>query len=289
MPAKLSSRLSLLDNSLSKDSSKHYNLCLEIGISGISFAIYHKHKNIFLGIENFEFGKAGSEAEIIPMMEELLQENKWLNLTFSQIFILINNNCSTLVPLALFNENEKKIYLGFNQAFSETDLVNFNVLKNNQAVLVYSLPEILSDFLDKKWPEAKKIHYSSCVVEALSAQFKNRTDNKTLFVNLRVDSFDIIYFSDAKLFFYNNFSFKTKEDFIYFLLATMEQLGLSPEETKLKLAGKITEESTNFHILKEYIRYQAFIEKNDSYNYSELINTEISRQFYVLMNVMQCA
>ena len=122
----------------------------------------------------------------------------------------------------------------------------------------------------------------------LSNQFKNRTDNKTLFLNVRDDSFDIIFFKEAKLFYYNNFKFKSKEDFIYFLLLTMEQLGLSPEETKIILAGKISEDSGIYKILHEYIRHQQFIEYNDSYKYSELLNEEVCRQQYVLMNVLQC-
>jgi len=288
MPTKLSSQFSLLDNSLSKDSSRHYYLCLEIGVSGLSFAIYHKQKNTFLGLESISFGKVGNEIEIIPLLEQNLREHEWLNLSFSQVIILINNTSNTLVPFALFNENETNLYLKFNQPVAENDFVSHDLLKNTQAANVFSTPEILSAFLENKWPEAKRIHYSSCVIEVLSNQFKNRTDNKTLFLNLRDDSFDIVFFKEAKLFYYNNFKFKSKEDFIYFLLLTMEQLGLSPEETKIILAGKIAEDSGIYKILHEYIRHQQFIESNDSYKYSELLNEEVCRQQYVLMNVLQC-
>jgi hypothetical protein len=288
MPNKLGSQISLLDNSLSKDFSRLYYLCLEIGVSGISFAIYHKQQNIFLGVESIAFNKVGNETEIIPLLEQTFEDNKWLNLSYSQVIILLNNSNSTLVPLALFNENEKKLYLEFNHPISENEFIKHDFLRNTQAANIYSTPEILSDFLKKKWADARIIHYSSCIIEALSNQFKNRIDNKTLFLNVRDESLDIIYFKDAKLFYFNNFKFKSKEDFIYFLLLTMEQLGLSPEETKVELAGKVGEDSNIYQILHEYIRHHQFIERNDSYNYSELLNEEICRQHYVLMNVLQC-
>ena len=288
MPSKLSPRLSLLDNSLSKDSSKQYYLCLEIGVSGLSFAIYSKQKNSFLGIESLEFEKVGSETEIIPLLEQLLLENEWLNLQFAQINILINNTSCTLVPSALFNEHEKKRYLEFNQIVLENDAIKHNFLSNTQAFNIYSVTETLADLLEKKWPEANVIHYTSCVIEALSNQFKNRAYNKTLYLNVRDESLDIVFFKDTKLFYYNNFKFKSKEDFIYFLLLAMEQIGLSPEETKVGLSGKIDEGSAIYQILHEYIRHHYFIERNDSYKYSEFLNEATCRRYYILMNQLQC-
>ena len=221
------------------------------------------------------------------MLEQLLIENEWLKLPYSRI--IINNTNSTLVPLALFNEAEKGLYAGFNQIVPETDTVSFDTLRNTQAVNVYSNSEILSAFIGEKWPEAKTIHYSSCVIESMGNQFKNISGNKTLFVNVREEVFDILYFKEAKLFYYNNFRFKSNEDFIYFLLLAMEQLGLSPEEAKLGMSGKIDEGSGIYQILHEYIRHHHFIERNDSYQYSELLNEATCRQYYVLLNVLQCA
>lgn len=288
MPSKLSPRLSLLDNSLSKDSAKQYYLCLEIGVSGLSFAIYSKAKNSFIGIVGFEFEKVGSETEIIPLLEQLLLENERLNLPFAQQSILINNASCTLVPSALFDEHEKKRYLEFNQTVTENDTIKHNFLRNSQAYNIYSVLDGLYDFLKKKWPEANIFHYTSCVIEALNNQFKNRADNKTLYVNVRDESLDIVFFKDTKLFYYNNFKFKSKEDFIYFLLLAMEQLGLSPEETKVGLTGKIDEGSAIYQILHEYIRHHFFIERNDSYKYSDLLNETTCRQYYILMNQLQC-
>jgi hypothetical protein len=288
MPSKISPRLRLLDNSLSKDSSKQYYLCLEIGVSGLSFAIYSKAKNSFLAIVSFEFEKVVSETEIILLLEQLTLENEWLKLQFTQVNILINNSICTLVPSALFNEQEKKRYLGFNQTVSKNDAIKHNFLSNTQAFNIYSLPETLADFLVKKWPEANVIHYTSCVIEALSNQFKNRADNKSLYVNVRDESLDIVFFKDAKLFYNNNFKFKSKEDFIYFLLLAMEQMGLSPEETKVGLTGKIDEGSAIYQILHEYIRHHYFIERNDAYKYSDLLNEATCRQYYILLNQLQC-
>jgi len=288
MPTQHNSNISFLDNSLVKEYSLFYSLCLEIGENGISFAIYHKQKNIFLGLENFIFEKTDSDTEIIPSLEQVLNKTEWLNLSFSKVIILINNTNNTLIPLALFNEDDIRHYLKFNQRVSENDAIDHDFLRNSQSVNVYSTPEIIESFFKKRWPEAKRIHYSSCVIEALSNQFKNLTDNKTLYINVRSGILDIVYFKDAKLYFYNSFLFKSKEDFAYFLLLTMEQLHLSPEDTKIEITGNITEETEIYQIMHDYIRHHSFIERNRSYNFSEKLNKEICGQFYVLLNALQC-
>lgn len=289
MPSQFVPHISLFDDLISsKENLRNCYLCVEIGVSGFSFIIYHKQKNSILGLENFSFGKASNESEVLPILEQLFSESEWLNKSFYQVVIVFNNPSSTLVPIALFNEKDKQLYLEFNQTISEIDSITHDLLRNTQAANVYAIPGILASFFDKKWPEAKKIHFSSCVIETLSNHFKNRTDDKTLYLNVGDESFDLVYFKESKLFFYNQFRYKSKEDFAYFLLLVMEQLKLSPEETKLELTGKISEDSENYNILHQYVRHHRFIERNDSYAYSDLLNEELCRQFFVLMNVLQC-
>jgi hypothetical protein len=288
MPAQISSHTSFLDSSFTKDHSRMYTLCLEIGISGISYCIYHKQKNTFLGLESIRFERIGNEAEIVPFFEQILKEANWLGETFQNVLVVVNNPNNSLVPLALFNENDKKLFLEFNQPIAENATILFDILRNTQSANVFSISEILLNYVENLWPGSKKIHYSSCVIESLSNHFKNRTNNKTIYLNVREESFDIVYFKDSKLFFYNHFRFKSKEDFIYFLLIVMEQLKLSPEETKVELTGKIVEGSEIFVILNEYIRNSSFIDKNESFQYSPVLTDQICQRNFVLLNVLQC-
>ena len=58
--------------------------------------------------------------------------------------------------------------------------------------------------------------------------------------------------------FYNIFEYETKEDFIYYILFTLEQLELSPEETNISIMGAINEQSELYEILYTYIRNISF-------------------------------
>ena len=62
----------------------------------------------------------------------------------------------------------------------------------------------------------------------------------------------MIFFKGSKLQFYNLFSYKTGEDFIYFLLAALEQLKLNPERAEVVLMGAIEK---NFQLYDLVFRY----------------------------------
>ena len=49
--------------------------------------------------------------------------------------------------------------------------------------------------------------------------------------------FEIIVIANKKLQLYNTFQFTSKEDFIYYVLFTAEQLKLNPEKFELLLLG----------------------------------------------------
>ena len=61
---------------------------------------------------------------------------------------------------------------------------------------------------------------------------------------------------------YNTFDYTTKEDFIYYLLFTAEQLGLNPEEFPLVLLGNVTKEDELFKIAYTYIRNVSIIKNS---------------------------
>ena len=93
---------------------------------------------------------------------------------------------------------------------------------------------------------------------------KNNSE-KQFYVNVTNNNFDIVVIENSKLLCYNTFSFKSKEDFIYYILFTSEQLQLNPEELLLYFIGDIEEESELYHITYQYIRNVSFIKIDNSF------------------------
>ena len=93
---------------------------------------------------------------------------------------------------------------------------------------------------------------------------KNNSE-KQFFVSVTDNNFDIVVVENSKLLFYNSFSFHTKEDFIYYILFTAEQLELNPEELLLFFIGDIEEASEIYHITYQYVRNIDFIKIDTSF------------------------
>ena len=86
-------------------------------------------------------------------------------------------------------------------------------------------------------------------------------------MNISQSLFDIVVLKDSKILFYNNFEYQTKEDFIYYILFTLEQLELSTDKTKVSLLGDINKQSELYKILYTYVRNISFFNsKNPIFN-----------------------
>ena len=76
----------------------------------------------------------------------------------------------------------------------------------------------------------------------------------TCYVHITDRQMEITVISQRKLVLYNIFDFGTKEDFIYYLLFTLEQLKFDTDIIKLKLFGRIEEGDYIYNICHEYVK-----------------------------------
>jgi phosphoribosylformylglycinamidine (FGAM) synthase-like enzyme len=105
-----------------------------------------------------------------------------------------------------------------------------------------------------------------------------------MFVNVDTKHFEIVIISDHKLLFYNSFKHKSKEDFIYYILFTAEQLKLNPEKFELMLFGNISKEHPYYKMAYKYVRNIALLENRSKYKFGAYFKEETKRSFYTLLN-----
>ena len=117
---------------------------------------------------------------------------------------------------------------------------------------------------------------------------KNLQFQKRIFVNVRNSYLDIIITEERKLLYYNSFNYRSKEDFIYYVIFVLEQLKLNPEEIDLILSGYIDKNSKIFDIIFNYVRNIRFQGLTDSFKYSYIFNDIPSHYYFNLLNVGLC-
>ncbi|MEX0362852.1 MAG: DUF3822 family protein, partial [Allomuricauda sp.] len=97
------------------------------------------------------------------------------------------------------------------------------------------------------------------------------TSQPVCYVHVAEKEMEIVVISDKKLLFYNHFEYKTKEDFLYFLLFSLEQLQIDLEQVQLKLFGLVEEGDAIFELCYSYIQsVSVFVPVDSNYPLDQL-------------------
>lgn len=187
--------------------------------------------------------------------------NKLLQSNFTSISVTHSNNLSTFVPSPFFNEDNLSKYLQYNLKVLKNDFITYDAIENAEMTNVYIPFGHLNNFLFDKFGSFEYKHSSSVLTETLLKETLTK-DKIHFFINVETGIFQIVVLKNKKMEFFNTFNFKTKEDFIYYVLFTAEQLRLNPEEFQLTFLGDIEKESELYEITYKYVKNINFFQPN---------------------------
>lgn len=245
-------------NRIAKD-YKRKHLSIQFSLDGFSFCTSNIDTKEIQNFGAYTFEQTIATPELLlSEIEKIVIENTIFSQDFEAITIIHQNSLSTLVPSLLFNENELKTYLDYNIKTLTTDFIVFDNLSHLEINNVYVPYVNINNFFFQQFGEFEYKHYTTILIDKLVLHTKDNNE-KTCYVYVSNNSLDIVVLEDSKLVFYNSFSFTSKEDFIYYILFTAEQLELNPEELQLKFIGEIEENSEIYKITYQYIRNVSFL------------------------------
>ena len=189
-----------------------------------------------------------------PIADSLNKNETTIRISTDGFSYVIDNERHTFVPSALFQESKKDKYLDFLGLTDNNSIVLTDFISEIDAYNVYSISKKDFAALKKPTENADYQHISTVLTEKLVKESSERTDIARVYLYVRNQSFEMTVLNGAKLLFNNNFRFKTKEDFLYFLLFSMEQLQLDAESTPVYFLGMIEEDSNVVELCSRYVR-----------------------------------
>lgn len=268
-------------NNIKKTSN--LKLSIQASLSGLSFCILNTEINTIDYLKVFNFERKLNPNEVLNNLEESFESEEALKSPFSDIMVIHKNELATIVPAALFNEDNLADYLKFNNKILSTDYITFDKIDLNDSFNVY-IPFInINNFLYDRFGEFTYKHFSTILIEQVLNAEKNAEKPK-MYVNVDNENFDIVVVENGSLKFYNSFEYKTKEDFIYYILFTSEQLKLNPETLELIFTGNIDSKDELYVIAYKYVRFVFFSKRLDNYKFSDLAQPENNHSQFVILN-----
>lgn len=256
------------------------HLSIQLCLDGFSFCIYNKIEDKIGVFAVYEFQNNNSPYKHLELVEQLFKQETLLQTKYESVSVTHYNNLITQVPQAFFNKNNLENYLQHTVKVLENDFIAYDEINNSEIVNVYIPFVNINNFLLDIYGTFIYKHASTILIEKLLSSYKN-LEGDFCFVNVSKNNFEIIVLKNKKLELYNSFSFTTKEDFIYYILFTAEQLNLNPEEFNLILLGDIEKESELYTILYQYIRNIKFYEPS---NFPSILNNISNHSYFTLLN-----
>lgn len=261
--------------------NKYFVLSIQVSLSGLSFCVLNTDSNTILFFKQLRFDKKFTPANTLDKLVHCFNTEEVLQQSFKSVKIIYENELSSLVPKPLFNKDYMADYLKFNSKILRTDYITYDAILANDSINVYVPYVNINNYIYDRFGAFEFKHFSTVLIESILTLEKHSSSTK-MYANVCESHFEIIVVENNKLKLYNTFEYSTKEDFIYYILFTAEQLQLNPEEFQLLLIGDINTEDDLYKIAFNYVRNTEIYVPEFNFSSNEKIKSDLLNNFVIL-------
>lgn len=261
--------INLIDEAFDPKKSNTYHLSILADENSFSFCVLDTDTNKYLVLNSQQ--TAFQEYETL----------KKLGNNFKSVTCAVAHNKFSIVPSALFDEENKESLLNFSCTAENEEKIHSDHLHTLEAKNIFTISKVLESAMRKCFINTHFMHHSTSFIEGLLIQNKN-AKKKTVFANFRSSYFEIAILDEGNLVFNNAFKYKTPDDIAYYILFVYEQLHLNPEEIELIVSGEIEKTAKEHSLLYNYIRHVKFASLPEEFTYSYKFNEIQSHNFFSL-------
>lgn len=268
-----------------------YTLCLMVGITDFQFCVTDKQKNECLYIEDYKLEGVRTINARLQIIQDifnahpLLRSYKWgsVKLTFkSQKFSLVPN--SYFIPevagdyLILASEVNTKIDDVFYYRHISTPSVN-----------IFTADKKVTEWVKTAYPSKNPqvIHQGSAFIEGIM-KYDDHSHEKSMYVLIDRGFFHAIVSQDNQLLFYNQFTLKSSDEFLKYILTAFKELDLDPKSNALHLWGMISNNSPHLATLKKYIRNVSFGSKPNFLKFPGEFQDVENHRYFDVYSIFLC-
>lgn len=263
-----------------------FKMSIQVRLNGFSFCIINCLTDEINWYKKVDLLTEQSPIALLKEIERAYAEESNLQKSFEEVVVLFSNNLFTIVPESYFEEEEASTYLKFNTKILKTDIVAHDVLMND-LVNVYIPYTNVNNYFFEKYGEFEYKHNVSVLLEAILAK-NSETNKPQVYLNDYSSYYDLVIVQNNKLLLANTFLYDTKEDFIYYLLFTAEQLQIDPSQFDLWLLGDITKDSENYHIAYKYVKNIDFLIPSFNFTSELELSETFHREAFSLLKSIKC-
>ncbi|MEO8774316.1 MAG: DUF3822 family protein [Gelidibacter sp.] len=258
-------------------------LSIQISLSGLSFCILNRSDLKVEFLKRIDFKNKLVPEAVLVELQGIIANEPLLSPPFESVLVIFQNELSNLVPEEYFEEQNAADFLKFSSKIIKTDFIAHDRIEANQSINVFVPYMNINNYLFEIYGEFEYKHASTILLEQILNKEEGSIDDK-MYINVEPFHFEMVVVKKGQIQLFNTFEYFTKEDFIYFILFSVEQLKLDPENLIVKLTGPIAKNDVLYQLLYTYIRYVEFDAPSKTYSYSDTIEVNSKHQYSLILN-----
>lgn len=262
------------------------SLSIFVSSHHFQYAIFSQDYKWVYELAEVEFNESQlPNYQSIDFIAMLVNNNHLNQKKFQKVNIALLNNKFSLVPEAFYDASNLEAVMAFSTGIHK----DYKVLnhKTKYCTLYYAFQNEWLDYFGKTFPQAA-IHHAGALHMALHFEHFSLSNTK-LFLQIHGSQLEISIKDAKNLIFYNVFSYQTKEDILYYLLFTMEQMALNPLLCTLTIAAQTQTKDDLIKSIKKYVKHVDFCVLDKSISFKNQTNNLPHHFYFSLLNQHLCA
>jgi len=263
----------LADSSFDSNQISNLHLSIELSSSSLSYCIIdtQKYRCLLLSSRKLETDN----------LLEIFSNDDYLSQNFKSKSISFVNFANTLVPFELYEKKDKENLFALNHELNDEVLLEDNL--REEIINLHAVPKLFFQTIKNILPEAALRSQSSILIN----NFTNlNLKVETMFLYLKDSFVNIVVTKGKNLLFQNKFNYVTKEDLLFYVLFSIQELNFSNEDINTIVYGNVTEDE--FSILYDYIRNIKYGNKLKDISCSNEFNSIENHCYSILYRQFLC-
>ncbi len=274
----------VFNEGFSKSKTASYILSLQLSHIGYSYTIIDPSQNKYAALNHHNFDKKLSDKSIIEKAESMLKEDLFLSKNYKSVFFSVVESKSTIVPKELFDRRQIKKYFTFNHILDEYEELHFNYIKEADVYNLFSIPSDITTLMVNKFPEVIFVHHHNVFIkDIIKRAGKLKFKLPFIQINVNLTTFDIGIYKDDKLQVVNTYHFDNENDFIYYILNTINQYDIKLSKSYINFSGFVEKDTEFYYFIHQYLPKINFLKLNTglAFNFKDVEE----HLFYNLLNL----
>ena len=248
-------------------------MSIQLSLNGLSFCIINLDNNTVVKADQLQYYQPIALSNLPKELLNFIDQHQLDRYDYQQIIVVHNNPWFSIVPNSLFDSNYIGDYLKYTTTVLADDTPAVDHLIDFDLHMVYIPFTHVNNALLDRFSSFDFMHHGSVLIKNLYAnQKKNGQDGVYAFIESH--SMSLTIFKDQQLQLFNVFEINTTDELLYYLLFSLEQVQLDPENCTVALFGSVKEGNQQHTRIAEFIKNINFFIPDSQLNFEETIKAE---------------